>query len=983
MKLFLKLIKFIGEILFVLAAFLIFLGFAYYFSETLLRGPMNWGSDIPYVAGLVKYLIKWYPPIPSWDYLASGGMSFLAPYPPIPTLITFFYHMATGWPVMEVMRFLAWLSVPIAACGIAVLTRLLTKNWFIGILAGVMLFFSPDTWLWMTFGGFYAFSLAVPVFAWSIVFFVLAFKQNRRLLWVLSVISVALIWLFHPMDGVLSVMVLLILGIGLAGELKEKWYRGLIKALLVIGFGGLAAAWWLIPFYIARQNGGVSAEGLAYIPLKELIGLTPPADSYITSTFFAASVALLAGVGAVAAFIRKSIIRYVVVICLIAIFIATCVGFLPRFMIDLMNLLLRSTNVRAAVVLRILGPVVAAYGAASIARPFFWSIERGIKSLAQNRIWKIVTEILCGAVGFFVFAYAVKTVIVKPYYSTGQVYFYQGFGPLYNWLSVVDKNGVKYSDLGKLYPSVSEIVSKISSWKMQVDDVESFLSKGIADATKQSGLTNKDRIDIGLYSSSIAVALNGAVDVTQIPAVVGIRLITRMVGWQVDCFYINTSCQSTDIEDLSRWFGISAVWTGPSGIMGSTGENSLNKIKASPLFNHEIYNFDIDGNPYQWNSYVFTGSTGLASYTNKPLILVIGNNPPNNDVYDTVFRDLSKFKFGYANAWSIKGKEYIDDYELSELRKFKIIILDGYHYHSSANAWKLLEDYVNAGGNLMMDTGWQYMNSDWGKIAKDGTYQAINMPAVVPVSQTIWGDIGKTWNMSISQDGITNGVGADGWGDLIWKGQPWGVAFAQPDWLRPDAKTLLSDNGKVLVAGWNYGKGKVIWTGFDFWGHSTYYRSVNEELFVNRILTWLAGSTDSVSEQKLDFTRESPDLVKINLNSQASGMKLMFKEVNSPGWSAKVFTSGKQSNLKMYSAGPGWRMVFLPEFKGNSYLTFIKKNTFWESLGIAISVITFVGLILFIFNLHVRFLGKIKSFINANLKKNIEKVKDQWQDEQE
>jgi hypothetical protein len=182
-----------------------------------------------------------------------------------------------------------------------------------------------------------------------------------------------------------------------------------------------------------------------------------------------------------------------------------------------------------------------------------------------------------------------------------------------------------------------------------------------------------------------------------------------------------------------------------------------------------------------------------------------------DDVFDTVFRGLSRVNFGYENAWSVKGKEHIDDYDLHELKQFNLIILRGYHYRSKNGAWKLLADYVSGGGNLFVDTGWQYMSSDWGKIAKEGGgFEEISLPDPVPVAKTIWGNVGTSWNLNLYQSDIVSGVGIDDWGSLTWNAQPWGMALSKPEWLKEGAIPLIMDNGKVLVASSQFGQGKVV-----------------------------------------------------------------------------------------------------------------------------------------------------------------------------
>jgi hypothetical protein len=115
-------------------------------------------------------------------------------------------------------------------------------------------------------------------------------------------------------------------------------------------------------------------------------------------------------------------------------------------------------------------------------------------------------------------------------------------------LAVERRNGLVYSQYGRIFPSFQEVFDKVTKLDIQIDNSESFWRKLIIAVAEKGGLTNKDRIEVPVHGGIISYTLNSAVDVTQIPAVVGIRLITRMVGWQVYCFYLDSSCTSTDVE---------------------------------------------------------------------------------------------------------------------------------------------------------------------------------------------------------------------------------------------------------------------------------------------------------------------------------------------------------------------------------------------------------------------------------------------------
>jgi len=978
MKNFLRILKILVELgIFLVAVFIVF-GIAYYFGWSLLVGLGNWGNDAPFAASYISYLARWYPPIPSWFYVWAGGMPFMGNYPFLPTLVTFFYHHLTGWSIQQVMRLFFWIAIPLAAAGVALLGRLISKSWWVGVLAGAMMLFSPDSWFWTTHGGFYAIALSAPIFAWTLVIYVLAFEKQKRFFWVASAVSYALTWLFHPVAGVLITLVFFVYGIGFSWQKKRGVLSGIIQSGLVILGGALSIAWWLIPFYILRQNQGigVAPDQIAYVTFKELIGLEFAHDGvYLTSTLFTISVVILFFVGAIAAFLRRSIIRALVAVSLLAIFIMTAPGYVHWLAAKLIHFW-EASGVRAGLILRILGPIIAAYGAVSLTRPIFWGIEKLILSLKQNWLWRTISAGIGGLVGVAVFFFLLKTVVVIP--PMGQTWLYRGFGPMYRWIVIEEKNGELFALGKKLFPDFTEVTEVLTTGSIRVENWE--WGELIREASRQIGLTDKDRVEIVPFSGAISGDLANKSDVSQIPAYVGANLIPRMIGWQVTCFYYGDFCGPTEVEDLARWFGISWVWLGGRGTVATENEEVISRIKQSGLFEFKQLNLLVDGIPYEWNVYQFLESTGLASITNKPAILVIGDNPPNNDVFDTLFRVLSKINFGYPDAWSVKGKRFIDDYQLEELDQFEIVVLYGYQYHHKKKAWDLLEKYVQRGGKLLVNTGWKYMNPDWGKEV-EGKYVELEMPKIFPVTKTIWGNMGYQWDLKLPIHSVNEGVGNQNWGEPIWKGIPWEMATASQSWLREEATPLLINQDKILVASMNYGQGRVVWAGFDLWGHFYEYEVPDEKQFLKNLFSFLSERSE-IWEEKLDFTRQEPDLIKIDFNQPGERRKLMFKETASQNWKAVLISTGRKQKLSIFKAGPGWKMVFLPNDTNSGEVVFSYKKVWYEWLGIMISVLIGIGLVLYLVGVSGEgkfgLGGRVKVFLGQKFKS----FKKQWESEE-
>jgi len=968
MKQLLKIAKFLFDLgVFCLAALLMF-SLAYYFTWTLLIGSFNWGSDMAFHLSFADYLARYYPYIPRWNYSWGGGMPFLYIYPPLATVATVFYHKLSGLTIVQAVRLFCWLAVPLTASAVVLLGKLVARNWLVGILAGIMMLFSPDSWLWATQGGFYAFFLSVPFFAWATVFYTAALKKSKKLLLVLALIFYGLTWLAHPMSATVLTLTFLILGVGFSWQKKQGLKKGFLKSLAIIALGAFLVSWWILPFYFARREAVFfGAEQAPFASLKELVGLEEAHDGvYVTTTFFTASVVILFFAGALAAFLRKSFVRFLAGACFLALFIVVT----PKYFVWLTDKLLyfwQSTNVRAVLILKILGPIVAAFGAVSLARPPFWLLEKLAPGLKKFFLWRGLGNICGGLAGAFVFWFLVSNIVIIPPFKKGTGGFYQGFGPLYTWGIIKNQEGELFDAQRevKLFPKLETIPKVIISGPIRVDNIGKSNLESLKAISEKVGLADEDRIEIPPFTGAFCATFTSAFPASVAFHCISASIIPGMIGWQAECFYEEGFCGTTEVEDLARWFGISQVWAKES--------ERTKLIAKSDLFEYVETEVEIKGERDLWPHFDFKDSTGLASITNKPAILVIGDNPPNNDVFHKTFKVLSKIDFGYQQAWSVNGKRFIDSYSLDELSQFDLVFLHGYQYKSAKKAWDLLAEYLENGGKVFINTGWQYKVPEWGRM-ENGNSFAVDLPKVFPVKKSLWGDIGSDWENKK-------------WDRPLWDGKPWGMAIAEKDWLRQGAEPLLVDQDKVLAASWDYGQGRAVWTGFDFFGHLAYYQGTEDEkLFLKNIFLKLTDN-QKIWEEKVHFDRLNPDLVKIPLSQKASGNKLLFKEADWPGWEARPVTSyqlpaATSKRLKIYRAGPGWKMVFLPgDFEGGE-LVFEYGKAWYEWLGIALTFLTAFGLAIYLTGTADKKIIRIKNKASALFKSKFKNFKAKWNDEQ-
>jgi len=993
MKTFLKILKFLAELAIFLGTAFLMLYLTYYFGWLLLPGDQAWGNDISSALTNVFYIKQWYPSMPRWVHLWSGGFPFMRLYPGAPFVLTFFIHHFFSFSVYEAAKLVMFFSIPLAALGVVALGRVLTKNWWVGILAGALMILSPDSWLWITFGGFFAMASAVPFYTWTLVFFSWGMDKKKKSLLILAAVFYGLTFIFHPMAGILAAMTMVILGLGFGVKqygLKSSW-RGLTKTVVIIGLGVLLFGFWIFPFSSREDIGGISlgADQMYLSTFRELAGLDWPFGTYNTTTFFAGSAIVLFVIGSVLVFFRKSILRWAVLACGVALFIMTARVY-AQSIVDTFSFFWAMTNVRSALILRTLGPIIGAYGAMSLARPFFWLIEKLVKKLKGNKLWWYLTESLAAAVGLAFFWIVLQNVVILPPKpkETDLELIYSGYGPLRNWLALGRVDGREmtlnlstgewsvpiFKDYQTILKELPQIFSLVGGDDTLVDPVAELF-------VKASAVTSQERIDVAPSLGKLTGSLANYSQVSQIPNYMGSSSNQGMLGWQINCVYYSDLCYSSDIEDLYRWWGNNQIWWGDGMV------DVEKRLAVSELLETErVYAGKVFGNDTYFNVSHFKDSTGLASVTNKPAILVIGDNPPNNDVYDIIFRVMPRIGWGYQRVWTVKGKQKIDDYKLKELSQFEVVILHGYQYRNRKRAWRLLEDYVREGGKVLVNTGWKYYSEEWGLENKEikGEFVELEMPSLFPVQKTTWTSFGQFWpklSSELSRDYL------NGWAELSWEGYDWSIAVAQKEWLKPEARVILSADDQIIMAEQSLGKGKVVWTGFDFFGHLLGRRSSSEEEFLEKVLESLIGE-GSFKEEKLGFERVRPELIKIGYSQLVGRNKLMFKETAAENWGALHFDNSRQASQKLsiYKVGPGWKMVFLPDppVGGGEEVIFSYRRDKIEWLGIITSLLTMIGILLYgLMNIikkdwDKKLLAKVQKFVaqkSGGLKKS-------WDDEE-
>ena len=297
--------------------------------------------------------------------------------------------------------------------------------------------------------------------------------------------------------------------------------------------------------------------------------------------------------------------------------------------------------------------------------------------------------------------------------------------------------------------------------------------------------------------------------------------------------------------------------------------------------------------------------------TNTETVLVIGT-PVSHEIF---VRSLSVLNFNGQEAIPLMGQEFLDSYSLEELERFDAVFLYNYQYRSKEKAFELLSSYVRGGGSLFWETH--------GSPDEMG-----ELPAPAPVSRTEQGSLDETWDLD-SKAAIGQGVNVDDFNASSYEGGPWGISAAKRDDLRSWARPILEQEGQVLLAGGEYGQGRVVWSGFNFPYHMSYVRkNLEEAKLFQQALQWLFGEESrSAPSYQAEFV--NPERRVVTLYSGAKGV--LFKESYFPQWRASFVTENGRQSLPIYQAGPG--MMYVPLDSNSPGMVIFEYKPAWFEIG--------------------------------------------------
>ena len=836
--------------------------------QVLYAGPV--GNDILYHLHLSQWVDSTFPNLGWWYRWDDHGIAYREGYPLAAHWVAVAISRLGSIDVASGMQVVEFATNPLGALGIYVFCAWRLHRPLAGLVAGVAYLLSPFTWTFLVDWGFFSNQAGTVLFMPSLIALDVFFDEweaGRRgwkyRLAALSVLAlVALMGFVSPflLGAAVAAIVFYVLAIR-GGGLGKRMRWLLVVVPLLVGGTFLLTAFWSLPqqqylsFIATRVPPRAFDPNLFQIfGLDQILGLHPLRPNVIFDRMALSPAVWLPAVAGVVCAVWNPKARALAALVGFGLLTmtTTALASLTWGLPVLPNLV----HARAGVTLvQFLVPVLAGLGVVEAPLKLGVWLAASLRMGGRGRLF--------GAATLIAMTLAVELVGVAHYAS---------------WVDG-NPNALAYGDFE---PNVNDVWGHYPPGNAPPADLASQLLDpvrwrapqvgclGTGPCSSRSALTPYR----GLFSSPpqravvdahVPLLLMDFRDLTggsqaytynfQLPA------SPELDNWMLDSMLNHRG--TTIKAELSSALGIDAVVLGSTQVGEGADYQALGwqQVSSSPL------------------TFVNPSPLGLATeWPSGNAMLVVGSDQrsrshPYNDLFERATTGLIPFTSG----WLARGESpYVDDYTAAQLARYPALILLGYRYHDQSRAWRLLDDYVRAGGALYVETGWQYVDPDWNLGSP--------APSILPVGELRWGALDPTAPV------LVTGSAASGWGSMAYgsAGAGWGASSAGS--VRAGAENLVSVGGRVVVARAKIGRGRVVWSGMNLIAHDAGAGSTTEDGFVVDLFAWLLGRFAAPVPPQTDRapTWLDGERAQIDLTRAQGRTWVLFKESFAPGWSAEL-----------------------------------------------------------------------------------------------
>jgi hypothetical protein len=343
-------------------------------------------------------------------------------------------------------------------------------------------------------------------------------------------------------------------------------------------------------------------------------------------------------------------------------------------------------------------------------------------------------------------------------------------------------------------------------------------------------------------------------------------------------------------------------------------------IFDDPNFTGNVPIFDRDSDlrvvatsdPPAFREYGVRAATAIWRPTNARLLVVVGGR----EEYDTVARMTLDRGARPGTLIPIWWQDTADHIPSELLQRAQALVIEDGRFGDRAAAERSLAAYATAGGRVLLDA--------------HGSSEGLS---------TLWPVDGSTdeaiaeWRLHASSSGLR----VQDFSPARYDDGPWGAPVATA--VRADARVLLDQEGRALVAERVTGKGAVVWIGGNLLYHAKAYANDIESDY----LVGLLGPLGRDATVAGDASRLDPERVNVH----AFGVSGVFvSESYHPKFTAR-WSDG--SPLRVFYAGPG--LMYVPTPSGDGTLSLEFSRT-WTDYGVWVLVL--LGLVVCLWGRRAR-----------------------------
>ena len=357
----------------------------------------------------------------------------------------------------------------------------------------------------------------------------------------------------------------------------------------------------------------------------------------------------------------------------------------------------------------------------------------------------------------------------------------------------------------------------------------------------------------------------------------------------------------------------------------------------------------------------------IISSVNTPVIGFVGSD----DSYMTVVKDLATLNLNTAYLIPVKLSTTLSGITASKLQYIDGLIIYDYQKGFLGDLkWSEIYDFVNKGGKVWIETGGNSLSQ-----------MSDSLPAVFPISKNSFGPLDEDWIVSGE---LSTSVDFSVMSKLNYKGTVWKLSYTNPNDIRPGAKVLLTEKGYPIAVSQDIGKGKVVWTGGNFWYRPEEFRQngINEDKIIDFLIHEMMGGLP-YQRVTASVDRPTPEHILVE-GENFSGVT--FKENHWPGWVAKVKVGSRSYSVPIFTAGPELMYIPIPKnYQGQQIEVNIDYlGGFISWIGLIVTILSFGGCFFYLISgrlIKVNFDPKI---LMANfIKKSHSKISGWWDKEEQ